>query len=62
MTLGENNATLTGMGIQLDGTIAHIARRIAYLNRMPTLRHQIRVGLNWVTKPIADALAGSHDR
>lgn len=62
MTLGENNATLTGMGIQLDGTIAHIARRIAYLNRMPTLRHQIRVGLNWVTKPIADALAGSRDR
>ncbi len=62
MTLGENNATLTGMGIQLDGTIAHIARRLAYLNRMPTLRHQIRVGLNWVTKPIADALAGSRDR
>jgi NADH:ubiquinone reductase (non-electrogenic) len=62
MTLGENNATLTGMGIQLDGTIAHIARRLAYLNRMPTLRHQIRVGLNWLTKPIADALAGSPDR
>ncbi len=62
MTLGENNATLTGMGIQLDGTLAYLARRIAYLNRMPTLRHQIRVGLNWVTKPIADALAGSHDR
>ncbi|MCY7272273.1 MAG: NAD(P)/FAD-dependent oxidoreductase [Phormidesmis sp. CAN_BIN44] len=62
MTLGENNATLTGMGIQLDGTIAHLARRLAYLNRMPTLRHQIRVGLNWVTKPIADALAGSHNR
>ncbi len=62
MTLGENNATLTGMGIQLDGTIAHIARRIAYLNRLPTLRHQIRVGLSWVTKPIADALAGTSDR
>ncbi len=62
MTLGENNATLTGMGIQLDGTVAHIIRRLAYLNRMPTLKHQIRVGLNWVTKPIADALAGSHDR
>ena len=62
MTLGENNATLTGMGIQLDGTLAHVLRRLAYLNRMPTLKHQIRVGINWVTKPIADALAVGHDR
>ncbi len=62
MTLGENNATMTGMGFQLDGTLAHIVRRLAYLNRMPTLKHQIRVGLNWVMKPIADTLAGTHDR
>lgn len=56
MTLGINNATLTGLGIKLDGTLAHIARRLAYLYRMPTLDHQLKVGLNWITRPIFEAL------
>jgi NADH:ubiquinone reductase (non-electrogenic) len=59
MTLGMNEATLTGLGIQLEGPLASVVRRIAYLNRMPTLRHQIRVGFNWLTRPIVDALAGN---
>lgn len=58
MTLGTDSATLTGLGIQLEGSLAYVARRLAYLNRMPTLRHQLRVGLNWVTKPIVEALIG----
>ncbi|MGV0023358.1 NAD(P)/FAD-dependent oxidoreductase [Phormidesmis priestleyi] len=58
MTLGIDNATLTGLGLQLEGSLAYVARRLAYLNRMPTLKHQLRVGLNWVTKPIVDALIG----
>ncbi|PSN20403.1 FAD-dependent oxidoreductase [filamentous cyanobacterium CCP5] len=57
MTLGSDRATLTGLGIQLDGELAHVARRLAYLYRMPTLDHQIRVGLNWISKPIRDALS-----
>ncbi|MEO0490945.1 MAG: NAD(P)/FAD-dependent oxidoreductase [Cyanobacteria bacterium P01_A01_bin.123] len=57
MTLGTNNATLTGLGIQLDGIPAHVARRLAYLYRMPTLDHQIRVGLNWIGQPIRDLLS-----
>jgi NADH dehydrogenase len=60
MTLGINNATLTGLGVQLEGSLAYVARRLAYLNRMPTLKHQLRVGLNWVTKPIVDALVGKN--
>lgn len=28
MTLGTNNATLTGLGIKLDGPLAHVARRL----------------------------------
>lgn len=56
MTLGINEATLTGLGVQLNGTLAHLVRRFAYLNRMPTLKHQIRVGLNWLTRPIVTAL------
>lgn len=57
MTLGSDNATLTGLGIQLDGQLAHVARRLTYLYRMPTLEHQIRVGVNWLTQPLQELLA-----
>ena len=56
LTLGTHRATLTGLGLQLDGELAHVARRLAYLYRMPTLTHQVRVGLNWMTKPLRDVL------
>lgn len=56
ITLGSDNATLTGLGIKLDGELAHVARRLAYLYRMPTLDHQIRVGLNWMSQPLRDLL------
>jgi NADH:ubiquinone reductase (non-electrogenic) len=57
MTLGNSRATFTGLGVQLDGEMAHVARRMAYLYRMPTLSHQVRVGLNWMTKPLRDLLS-----
>lgn len=56
MTLGTDNATLTSLGITLEGLPAVLARRLTYLYRMPTLDHQIRVGLNWITQPIASIL------
>jgi demethylphylloquinone reductase len=56
MTLGIDNATLAGLGIKLDGQLAHIARRLAYLYRMPTFDHQLKVGFNWISKPIQDLL------
>lgn len=58
LALGNTEATLTGMGVKLDGSAAYIVRRLAYLYRMPTFDHQLRVGLNWVTKPLRDLLAG----
>lgn len=57
MSLGVDNASLTGMGLKLEGVPALIARRLTYLYRMPTLDHQIRVGLNWMTQPIASLLS-----
>jgi NADH:ubiquinone reductase (non-electrogenic) len=57
LTLGTSRATLTGLGIQLDGELAHVAHRLAYLYRMPTLNHQVRVGLNWMTNPLRDLLS-----
>jgi demethylphylloquinone reductase len=52
MTLGTNNATLTGLGLKLDGPFASLARRVAYLYRMPTFDHQLRVGLSWIAQPL----------
>ncbi|MEL6779253.1 MAG: NAD(P)/FAD-dependent oxidoreductase [Cyanobacteria bacterium J06597_16] len=57
MTLGTDNATLSGLGVKLEGNLAHVVRRLTYLYRMPTLDHQIRVGLNWITQPLQDLLA-----
>ncbi|MEH1938996.1 MAG: NAD(P)/FAD-dependent oxidoreductase [Nostoc sp.] len=57
MALGIDNATLTGLGIKLDGRLAYVARRIAYLYRLPTLDHQLKVGFNWLVRPIVEALA-----
>ena len=57
MALGEDNATLTGLGVKLDGSLAYIARRLAYLYRMPTLDHQLKVGFNWLVRPIIDTLS-----
>jgi demethylphylloquinone reductase len=57
MALGNNSATLSGLGVQLDGTAAYMARRLVYLYRLPTLNHQIQVGLHWIGQPIAQLLA-----
>jgi NADH dehydrogenase len=57
LALGNTSATLTGLGVQLDGPLAYVARRLVYLYRMPTLEHQLKVGLNWMAKPLLDRLA-----
>ena len=54
LALGINSATLSGFGISLDGNLAYLARRLIYLYRLPTFKHQLTVGLNWLTTPIAD--------
>ena len=57
MALGIDNATLTGLGVQLDGSFAYLARRLAYLYRLPTLNHQLKVGFNWLVSPIIEAIS-----
>lgn len=56
LTLGIDNATLTGLGLKLDGLPALLLRRLAYLYRLPSRQHQLRVGFNWITRPLADWL------
>ncbi|AFY95042.1 NAD(P)/FAD-dependent oxidoreductase [Chamaesiphon minutus] len=57
LTLGDDNAALSSMGIQLDGPLAYLARRLVYLYRLPTIEHQLKVGLNWLTQPLVKMLS-----
>lgn len=52
LVLGTDNATLTAQGVKLEGMMAYLARRLAYLSRMPTPEHQLTVGSNWITQAI----------
>lgn len=56
LTLGSDAAALAGLGLTLDGPLAYLVRRLAYLYRMPTLDHQLKVGLNWVFRPLIEQL------
>jgi demethylphylloquinone reductase len=57
MTLGTDNAVLSGLGINLDGPLAYVARRLVYLYRFPTLEHQLKVGFSWLTQPLVELLS-----
>lgn len=57
MALGVDNATLSGLGMKLDGPLAYLARRLTYLYRLPTFKHQLTVGFNWITQPILQVLS-----
>lgn len=57
MVLGDDNAVLSGLGIQLDGPLAYLTRRLVYLYRLPTLEHQLKVGFNWLTQPLVKLLS-----
>jgi demethylphylloquinone reductase len=59
ITLGKDSAVLTGLGLKLEGIPAYIARRLIYLYRLPTLKHQLTVGLNWLTQPLVELLSSS---
>ncbi|NJK46830.1 NAD(P)/FAD-dependent oxidoreductase [Candidatus Gracilibacteria bacterium] len=52
MALGIDSATISGMGVKLEGMPAYLLRRLLYLYRLPTLKHQLTVGLNWITQPL----------
>jgi len=58
LTLGIDEATVSGLGVNLEGVLGHLVRRLAYLYRLPTSKHQMTVGLHWLTKPILEQLTG----
>lgn len=56
LALGIDNATLSGLGMSLNGDLAYIARRLIYLYRLPTFNHQLAVAFNWITSPLASLI------
>ncbi|KAL5753475.1 hypothetical protein ACOSP7_023653 [Xanthoceras sorbifolium] len=60
MTLGRNDAAISPSfieGLTLEGPIGHSARKIAYLLRLPTDEHRLKVGVSWVAKSAVDSVA-----
>ncbi|KAF5186013.1 Alternative NAD(P)H-ubiquinone oxidoreductase C1 protein [Thalictrum thalictroides] len=60
MTLGRNDAAITPSfieGLTLDGPIGHAARKVAYLIRLPTDEHKVKVGISWLTKSAVESIA-----
>lgn len=57
MVLGEANATVSSpIGLDLRGKPAWIARRLAYLARMPTDKHRRRVAASWAAHPLFEGI------
>lgn len=60
MTLGTHDAAVSvGFieGLTLDGRLAHAARKLAYLARLPTTEHKVKVGVSWLVKSANEAFA-----
>ncbi|KAE8689204.1 Alternative NAD(P)H-ubiquinone oxidoreductase C1 [Hibiscus syriacus] len=60
MTLGRNDAAISPSfidGLTLEGPIGHAARKLAYLIRLPTDKHRLKVGLSWFAKSAIDSVA-----
>lgn len=64
MTLGRNDAAVTLSfidGLTLDGPLGHTARKLAYLYRLPTNEHRLKVGISWFTKSALEAVVTVQD-
>ncbi len=50
LSLGIGEATLTGLGVTLAGKAAFQLRRLAYLSRLPSAPHRLRVAAGWLAE------------
>ncbi|KAK7247616.1 hypothetical protein RIF29_42502 [Crotalaria pallida] len=60
MTLGRNDAAISPSfveGLTLEGPVGHTARKVAYLIRLPTDEHKLKVGISWLTKSAIDSVS-----
>jgi demethylphylloquinone reductase len=58
LSLGIGTATVaTFRNLSFSGMPANLMRLSAYLLRMPTLKHQAKVGWHWLSRPFVKAIA-----
>ncbi|XP_020554212.1 alternative NAD(P)H-ubiquinone oxidoreductase C1, chloroplastic/mitochondrial [Sesamum indicum] len=60
MTLGRYDAAISPSfieGLTLEGPVGHTARKLAYLIRLPTDEHRLKVGISWLTKTAVESTA-----
>lgn len=60
MTLGRYDAAVSPSfveGLTLDGPVGHTARKLAYLLRLPTDEHRLKVGISWLAKSALESTA-----
>ncbi|KAE9602755.1 putative NADH:ubiquinone reductase (non-electrogenic) [Lupinus albus] len=60
MTLGRYDAAISPSfveGLTLEGPFGHTARKLAYLIRLPTDEHKLKVGISWLTKSAIDSVS-----
>ncbi|MGK7941413.1 MAG: NAD(P)/FAD-dependent oxidoreductase [Crocosphaera sp.] len=50
LTLGRRTAIISSYGINISGQLGGIMRRLAYIFRLPTMRHRLQVLSNFVQK------------
>ena len=53
IVLGNKNAAVSSLGIQIEGQLAYIARRLIYLHRLPTQKKTIDYWNKLYTKVLA---------
>ncbi len=57
LSLGVDTAVISALGgLTLTGPLGYLVRRAAYLVRLPTLEHQLKVGWNWISRPLWQGL------
>ncbi|KAL8546458.1 hypothetical protein ACS0TY_006258 [Phlomoides rotata] len=64
MVLGRYDAAVSPSfieGLTLEGIPGHTARKIAYLIRLPTDEHRLKVGISWLTKTALESTAFMQD-
>ncbi|KVI00522.1 FAD-dependent pyridine nucleotide-disulfide oxidoreductase [Cynara cardunculus var. scolymus] len=44
-------------GLTLEGPVGHAARKLAYLIRLPTDEHRVKVGISWLAKSAVESIA-----
>ena len=52
LTLGKGRGIVSSFSVNLEGALAEKIRRLAYIQRLPTLRHRLQVLKHWLVSAV----------